>query len=44
MTEEIKNNEVTAQVSRLCYLCGALLDADKACTDPECILCGTPQE
>lgn len=26
-----------------CFLCGAPLDAEKCCTDPECPLYGIPQ-
>lgn len=30
--------------SRYCYLCYSLLDSNKACTNPDCILYGIPQE
>ena len=43
MIEENNNVEAGA-ASRLCYLCGATLDANKACTDPDCPLYGIPQE
>ena len=37
--------ELEAQsASRWCYLCGALLDSNKACTDEDCPLYGIPQE
>lgn len=40
-----ENQEAQASIAgRLCYLCGATLDANKACTDQDCPLFGIPQE
>jgi len=42
---ETNQEEIQATVAgRLCYLCGATLDANKACPDSECPLFGIPQE
>ena len=30
--------------ARYCYLCFAILDSNKACTNPDCPLYGIPQE
>lgn len=43
-TENINNEEVKAEASRYCYLCYALLDANKACTNVDCDIYGIPQE
>jgi len=36
--------EVKAEAARYCYLCYAVLDSNKACTNVDCITYGTPQE
>lgn len=42
MEEEIVIENAAA--SRYCYLCFSTLDANKACTNEECVLYGIPQE